>query len=606
MKIESAVLKRLGPIPFWRGERKCLDELNRIYRKAAAFASDRLGAGISGENNNRKKGTKTMKNQIICGLTALASAVAVAYPKPYAADASTPELRAALTQRLWAHDAANDVRIWPADRLREGADRQPYAFKENELDSSNLVIGDIVNPQFTIFRAKGEGPRPAVVVFPGGGYRVLGWNKEGTEVAEWLNSLGFTAVVLLYRTNDRDGALCDAQRTMGILRRDARGYGIDPRRLGVIGFSAGANLAVRLATNWRQRAYPKVDNADDWSCRPDFMLPIYPWDLRPRNDAQNVRGGWQKTIELDAAYPVDAETPPAFTVQAMDDHCEVETAVGLDYALRKAGVASELRVYRSGGHGYGLRRLGTPCDVWRDEAAGWLARFAVPRKRVAFLGDSITDPWHVGCTKNYWGYLEDDLGIEPLVYGLNGHQMCHLLDQADRLAKDVGDKVDEIVVFAGTNDFNANVPLGEWYTVADATVNRNGAMKTLKRRTMVKDDTFRGRINRLMERLHEKFPKCRIVVATPIHRGYAEFGGGNVQPDETYANELGLFIDDYVQAVKEAGNVWAVTVVDLNALSGLYPLADSHVPYFHRADTDRLHPSDAGHRRMADALKPWL
>ena len=548
-----------------------------------------------------------MKKLLIGLVLALVFQRAVAYPKTYLADVSTPELQASLTARLWAHEAANDVRLWPTNMLKDGAVAKPYAFCTNELYQSNLVLGEVINPQFTFFRAKGEGRRPAVVIFPGGGYHRLGWNKEGTEIADWLNSLGFSAAVLLYRTDDRDGALCDAQRTMGILRRDAAKYGIDPRRLGVIGFSAGANLVVRLATNWRRRGYPRVDEADDQSCRPDFMLPIYPWDLRPRKDPTTPWKGWQKTVELDAAvYPVDAETPPSFTVQAQDDFCEVETAVGLDYALRKAGVKSEIRIYPTGGHGYGKRRLGTPCDIWSAEAAGWLAQFAVPRRRIAFLGDSITDKRHVGCTKNYWGFLEDSLGIEPLVYGINGHQMKGVLGQAQRLAEDTKGEVDGIVVFAGTNDFNGSVPLGEWYALSEETVNRNGQPTTLKKRTFVEDDTFRGRINRVMAYLHANFPRAKIVLATPIHRGFASFGPKNVQPDESYANKLGLFIDDYVSVVKEAGNVWAAPVADLNATSGLYPKADSHVPYFHKADTDRLHPSAEGHRRMAAALAPYL
>lgn len=320
-----------------------------------------------------------MKISLILSLCAFA-ATAGAYPKPYAADVSTPEKKAALIKTLWAHDTSTDVRIWPAERLKPEAETAPFSFMEHELDASNLVVGNVINPQFSFFPAAEEGPRPAAVVYPGGGYRVLGWNKEGVEVARWLNSLGFSAFVLLYRTNDRDGALADAQRTMGILRRDAAKYNIDPARIGVIGFSAGANLAVRLATNWRTRVYGRVDEADDLPCRPDFMLPIYPWDLRPRKVSTSDTRGWQKTIKLAPEYPVDAETPPAFTVQAIDDFCEIETAVGLDFALRRAGVQSVLRVYQNGGHGYGLRRLGRATDVWCHEAAGWLAQFADPAK----------------------------------------------------------------------------------------------------------------------------------------------------------------------------------------------------------------------------------
>ena len=305
----------------------------------------------------------------------MSSIVAAGYPAPYAADVSTSAQREELTQRLWVHDLSTDVRIWPEERLKPEAGGKPLRFTENELHESNLVIGDILNPQFSFFPAQGDAPRPCVVVFPGGGYRVLGWNKEGTEVAKWFNAHGFSAFVLLYRTNDRDGALADAQRTMGIIRRDAVKYGIDPRRLGVIGFSAGANLAVRLSTNWRKRAYARVDDADDFPCRPDFMMPIYPWDLRPRRNPATPREGWEKTLELRPEYPVDSETPPAFTVQAKDDFCEIETVLGIDSALRKAGVDSTVRTYPDGGHGYGLRRLGKSTDAWSDEAAAWLGKF---------------------------------------------------------------------------------------------------------------------------------------------------------------------------------------------------------------------------------------
>ena len=329
-------------------------------------------------SDNERNVMKAGKQLFLSAIVAMAANAVVGYPAPYAADVSTPEKRAALTQRLWTHDLQTDVRLWPAERLKGEAGEKPLRFTANELHESNLIIGDILNPQFSFFPAKGDAPRPAVVVFPGGGYRVLGWNKEGTEVAKWFNAHGFSAFVLLYRTNDRDGALADAQRTMGIIRRDAAKYGIDSKRLGVIGFSAGANLAVRLSTNWRRRVYARVDDADDFPCRPDFMMPIYPWDLRPRKNPATPREGWKKTLEILPEYPVDAETPPAFIVQSKDDFCEIETALGLDLALRKAGVASAVRIYPDGGHGYGIRRLGRSTDAWSDEAAAWLAQFRLP------------------------------------------------------------------------------------------------------------------------------------------------------------------------------------------------------------------------------------
>ena len=108
-------------------------------------------------------------------------------------------------------------------------------------------------------------------------------------------------------------------------------------------------------------------------------------------------------------------------------------------------------------------------------------------------------------------------------------------------------------------------------------------------------DTFRGRINIAMSYLKANFPDKQVILLTPIHRGYARFGDNNIQPDESYPNSLGLYADAYVDAVKEAANVWAVPVIDLNSICGLYPNADSHTRYFHDAQSDRLHPNSEGH-----------
>ena len=323
----------------------------------------------------------TKKLECICaaGVAFAIAATADGAAVSYAADASTPEKRAALIEKLWAHDTARDVQIWPEGRIPLKANDKPIRFLETELYDSNLVVTDINDPFFTFFPAEGNGVKPVVVVLPGGGYWQLGWNKEGTEVAAWLNSRGFSAAVLLYRAPDqRIAALCDLQRTIGLLRHDAKKYSIDPDRVGVVGFSAGANLAIAASTNWRKRAYPRVDAADDRSCRPDFQMPIYPWDIRTRKDPAKARG-WTGFAIRDE-YPIDGETPPAYIVQAADDFCELETAVSYNYHLRQANVASQVRIYPDGGHGYGLRRRGKTTDVWSDEAAVWLEQFRRPAK----------------------------------------------------------------------------------------------------------------------------------------------------------------------------------------------------------------------------------
>lgn len=226
-------------------------------------------------------------------------------------------------------------------------------------------------------------------------------------------------------------------------------------------------------------------------------------------------------------------------------------------------------------------------------------------RRVAYLGDSITDKKHVGTTKNYWQYLEEMLGIEPLVYGINGHQWNGVLKQAVQLKEEHGQEVDAILVFAGTNDFNAGIPLGEWYDEEqEVEVEVSADVHQLRRYRVLSTDsgTFRGRINAVMTYLKANFPTQQIILITPLHRAYARFGNNNIQPDESYCNRIGEYVDAYVEVVKEAANVWAVPVINLNSISGLYPLSDSHVRYFHNSTTDRLHPNADGHYRMAKTL----
>lgn len=225
-------------------------------------------------------------------------------------------------------------------------------------------------------------------------------------------------------------------------------------------------------------------------------------------------------------------------------------------------------------------------------------------KKVAFLGDSITDARQIGTTNDvYWHMFEGMLGIKPYVYGISGHRMNQIVGQGERLKAEHGQDVDAIIVFIGTNDFNGSIPMGEWYNYSYDIVNRNGVETAVKCRTLNLDgNTFKGRSNITMQWLKTNYPDKQIILLTPIHRGFARFSDKNVQPPEDHANALGLFIDEYVQAVKEIANVWAVPVIDLNSISGLYPLVDEQAPYFRNMDTDRLHPNTAGHVRMAYAI----
>lgn len=222
-------------------------------------------------------------------------------------------------------------------------------------------------------------------------------------------------------------------------------------------------------------------------------------------------------------------------------------------------------------------------------------------RKVAFLGDSITDRCHVGTDRCYWEYLADILGIEAFSYGINGNQMKDLIAQAEAVKNEMGEEADAIFVFAGTNDYNASVPIGEWYEEGyrDVPVSGGRIERRLHRTPVMSDSTFCGRINMLMHYLKTSFPEKQVIVLTPLHRGYAAFGENNIQPEESYANAAGIYFDEYVRTVQQAANVWAVPVIDLNSISGLYPLNDSHTIYFSDKDTDRLHPDSDGHYRMA-------
>ncbi len=225
--------------------------------------------------------------------------------------------------------------------------------------------------------------------------------------------------------------------------------------------------------------------------------------------------------------------------------------------------------------------------------------------RVAFLGDSITDARQIATTNNiFWNNLKDILGIEPYVYGISGHRMNQIIGQGERLEREHGQEVDAIIVFIGTNDFNGNIPVGEWYTYSmEKTIDDGPEEVERKHRELVYDDaTFKGRANTTLRWLKTHYPDKQIIFLTPIHRGFARFNDKNIQPPESFANDNGYFIDDYIRAVREIADVWAVPVIDLAAISGLYPLLDEHTHYFRNAETDRLHPNTPGQLRMAWAI----
>ncbi|WP_395742237.1 alpha/beta hydrolase [Prosthecobacter sp.] len=231
-----------------------------------------------------------------------------------------------------------------------------------------LRIINVSKPTMTIYPAPAsktaEKAAPAMVVCPGGGYGLLAYDKEGVEIATWLNSLGITGVVLKYRVpGNRDGALCDLERTIRLLRANAGEWKIHPAKIGVIGFSAGGHLCARLSTNSGKAFYADIDAVDTQSIRPDFALLIYPGFMA---DASG-----KPAPEL----PITPAVPPLFIAQAEDDKLVAGTKIF--YAgLREAKLPVEAYFVAKGGHGHGLRGSG-PLAEWPQRAVEWLKKNGV-------------------------------------------------------------------------------------------------------------------------------------------------------------------------------------------------------------------------------------
>jgi acetyl esterase/lipase len=232
-----------------------------------------------------------------------------------------------------------------------------------------IRLGNVSQPTITVYRpSKHKANGTAVVVCPGGGYSILAIDLEGTEVCQWFNSIGVTSILLKYRVPMRHGddkhmlPLQDAQRALGLVRSHAREWNIDPKRIGILGFSAGGQLMAHLCNDYEKRAYEPVDEADQVNCRPDFAMGIYPGTIVPIDPKKPV------LPEL----TVTSNTPPTFLVQAEDDPVHVENSLFYYIALKNAHVPAELHLYAKGGHGYGLRPSKDLVSTWPKRAEEWL------------------------------------------------------------------------------------------------------------------------------------------------------------------------------------------------------------------------------------------
>ena len=264
--------------------------------------------------------------------------------------------------------AQQRVRLFP-----QGAPGETKSYVETDYDKGFKVGGQSIitkinvgSPEIFIYPANNTKElNTAVLVCPGGGYKRLSYDLEGTEICSWLNSIGITGILLKYRVPRREGRpmyeapLQDAQRALSYVRAHAEELNIHPNHIGIMGFSAGAHLSVMTSTSFHKRSYTPFDIVDSVSCRPDFCLLIYPAFLSG------------KDFKLAPEVKVSSDVPPTMIVQTQDDKFFINSSLFYYYALKEAKVPAWLHLYSEGDHGYGLRKRGYQVDEWPIRATDW-------------------------------------------------------------------------------------------------------------------------------------------------------------------------------------------------------------------------------------------
>lgn len=285
---------------------------------------------------------------------------------------TVPPAAAPIVVDLWPGKTPGDAGIKGEEKSR---------IHPSPLVGPTKLITNVSKPTLTIhLPPKDRNTGTAMVICPGGGYWDLYWELEGEEVAAWLNSHGMTGIILKYRVPRRPGdvrgepplgPLIDAQRAVSLVRSRAREWGIDPDRIGMVGFSAGGHLAFATATNFDRRQYEPVDAADQASCRPDFAVMCY--------------SGYLKARDKDELWPglrIPADTPPILLAHASDDSEKVggsipENSAVMYLALKRAGVPAELHIFASGNHDFGVRQNGKLPSSWTQLCLNWLRSFGL-------------------------------------------------------------------------------------------------------------------------------------------------------------------------------------------------------------------------------------
>lgn len=289
------------------------------------------------------------------------------------------------THGVWQPSAdGQQVPLWPENVVLAKPDSGDHP--EATGNGSPLIGGKkwhwasyVTRPTMTIYRPKGENSGAAMLVIPGGGFHAVATDLEGTEICDWVVLQGMTCAILKYRTpqvwprvngkQQRPKVLLgleDAQRAMGLLRQDAASYGIDPHKIGAIGFSAGAYLVASMS-NTDDRTYALTDAADQQSPRPDFAIIAYTARMLDNSKGKN-------NLDLQSWVTISPKAPPTLIIHAMDDAVDdIRQPMAYALALNDAGVPVDMRIYAKGGHAFGMRPTNDPITTeWPEQVKQWL------------------------------------------------------------------------------------------------------------------------------------------------------------------------------------------------------------------------------------------
>ena len=277
---------------------------------------------------------------------------------------------------LMAQKPYEPIELFPREMMEATKMTKPESYEDKENKSPDKPVrirSNVSYPTITYYPAEqGMATGAAMIVCPGGGYHILAEDLEGTEICQWLNRNGITAILLRYRVPRREGIekkdalpLQDAQRAISYVRHHAKQWKIDPDKIGIMGFSAGAHLSASASTNFATRTYPVLDEADKASCRPDYTLLIYPAYLAGENVKEE-----DYTLKSDPGLPLSSETPPCMMVQTEDDGLVNGTLIYY-YNLMLNKIPATMHLYPKGGHGYGMRPSENAVCQWPLRAEDW-------------------------------------------------------------------------------------------------------------------------------------------------------------------------------------------------------------------------------------------